>query len=73
MTNRMKERMNSDQADSLTISQILWITFTVVLVLFVGQKIYAAVSAKGNAVSDCIKSSNTLFTATASTCADSKP
>ena len=73
MTNRIKERMNSDRADSLTISQILWITFTVVLVLFVGQKVYAAVTAKGNSVAACIKSSNTLFTGGtgASPCANS--
>ena len=64
MNTRIKERMNSDRADSLTISQILWITFTVVLVLFVGQKVYAAVTAKGTAVANCVKSSNTLFTGT---------
>lgn len=61
IANRLKNRMNSNTAESLTISQILWIVFTVVLVLFVGRLIYNAVSAKGQSVAECIEKSNTLF------------
>lgn len=72
MNERFKNRMNSDSAESLTISQILWIVFTVVLVLFIGQLLYKAISKKGAAVADCIENSNTLFDKVGSDCANSK-
>ena len=72
MINKLKTRMNSDSADSLTVAQILQIAFVVVLVIAVGQMIYSSVSAKGKAVADCIDQSNTLFTGKGSTCMDSK-
>lgn len=72
MTERLTKRMNSDTAESLTVSQILWIVFTVVLVLFVGQLLYKAISSKGAAVADCIEKSNTLFNQDGSQCANKK-
>lgn len=71
MPKNFSSRFNDDTAESLTISQILWIVFTVVLVLFVGKLIFDAVSKKGKAVSDCIQNSNTLFSNnTKDTCAN---
>lgn len=73
MKEKLTRRMNSDTAESLTVSQILWIVFTVVLVLFVGQLLYKAISSKGAAVADCIDQSNTLFDKVGSQCANKKP
>lgn len=64
MRNKIRSRFNDDTAESLTISQILWIVFTVVLVLFVGGLIYKAVSSKGEAIANCLDNSNTLFQTT---------
>ena len=61
MPKNFSSRFNDDTAESLTISQILWIVFTVALVLVVGKVIFDAVTAKGKAVGDCIKNSNNLF------------
>lgn len=58
---RIMNRVNSDSAESLTISQLLWIVFTVVLVLFIGQLLYKAISKKGENIADCIEKSNSLF------------
>lgn len=64
MKNKFMNRINSDTAESLTISQILWIVFTVVLVLFVGKLFYDAISKKGSNIAKCINDSNTLFDGT---------
>lgn len=74
MRNKIRSRFNDDTAESLTISQILWIVFTVVLVLFVGGLIYKAISSKGAAIADCLDKSNTLFQTTDQNpaCANSK-
>lgn len=74
MRNKIRSRFNDDTAESLTISQILWIVFTVVLVLFVGGLIYKAISSKGAAIADCLDKSNTLFQTTDqnAACAKSK-
>lgn len=58
---RFINRVNSDRADSNSVSMILWIVFTVVLVITVGGIIYKAVSDKGNAVGKCIQASGTSF------------
>ena len=67
MKNRFMSRVNSDSAESLTISQILWIVFTVVLVLAVGTLLLNAIKSKGTKIADCIDKSNTLFNATKNT------
>lgn len=64
MRNKIRSRFNDDTAESLTIAQILWIVFTVVMVLFVGGLIYSAISRKGAAIADCLDKSNTLFQTT---------
>lgn len=64
MRNKIRSRFNDDTAESLTISQILWIVFTVVLVLFVGGLIYKAISSKGAAIANCLDKSNELFQTT---------
>ena len=72
MPKNFSSRFNDDTAESLTISQILWIVFAVVVVMAVGTVIMKAVIKKGNAVGACIDKSNTLFdgdTATAKACA----
>lgn len=61
MKNHMMERINSDRGDSLTISQILWIVFVVLLVMIVGNKIFAAVSRKGTDVANCIDNSDQVI------------
>ena len=61
MKNRFMSRVNSDSAESLTISQILWIVFTVVLVLAVGTLLLNAISRKGRNIAKCIEQSTTLF------------
>lgn len=74
MNERFKNRMNSDSAESLTVSQILWIVFTVVLVLYVGQLLYKAISEKGMGVANCLENSNTLFESVSGTdCSNSAP
>lgn len=67
MKNYLTERISSDTAESLTISQIVWIVFTIVVVLAITQKIYPAIVGKGDGVKSCINQSNTLFTAKNST------
>lgn len=61
MPKNFSSRFNDDTAESLTIAQILWIVFTVVLVIAVGKIIMDAVKAKGKSVGDCINNSNNLF------------
>ena len=61
MPKNFSSRFNDDTAESLTISQILWIVFTVVLVMAVGTVIMNAVTRKGEAVGKCIEKSNALF------------
>ena len=61
MPKNFSSRFNDDTAESLTISQILWIVFTVVLVMAVGTVLMKAISDKGKAVGDCINNSNNLF------------
>lgn len=58
---RFINRVNSDRADSNSVSMILWIVLTVVLVLTVGGIIFNAVKKKGDAVGKCIEKSDTLF------------
>ena len=65
MPKNFSSRFNDDTAESLTVSQILWIVFTVALVLVVGKVIFDAVSQKGKIVGDCITNSNNLFGGTA--------
>lgn len=72
MKNRLTQRMSSDTAESLTISQIVWIVFTIVVVLAITQKLYPAITGKGDAIKDCINQSNTLFDKTSSACANTK-
>jgi hypothetical protein len=64
MMNVIKNRISSDRGDSNTISIILWIVFTVVLVIAVGKIIFDAVKARGDKVAACIKNSNNVFTTT---------
>ena len=64
MPKNFSSRFNDDTAESLTISQILWIVFTVVLVIAVGKVLMDAITKKGDAVGKCIKNSNNLFGAT---------
>lgn len=61
MKSHVMNRINSDSAESLTVSQMLWIVFTVVLVLYVGQLLYQAISQKGKSIADCLNDSNNLF------------
>ena len=61
MPKNFSSRFNDDTAESLTISQILWIVFTVVLVTVVGTYIMKAITQKGNDVAGCIRNSNNLF------------
>ena len=65
MSKNFSSRFNDDTAESLTISQILWIVFTVVLVTVVGKFLMDAITQKGKDVGDCINKSNNLFGGTA--------
>ena len=65
MPKNFSSRFNDDTAESLTISQILWIVFTVVLVMVVGKFLMDAITTKGKDVGDCITNSNNLFGGTA--------
>jgi hypothetical protein len=58
---RFMNRINSDRADSTSVSMILWIVFTVVLVITVGHIIFAHVYGEGITVGNCIDNSNTEF------------
>ena len=64
MPKNFSSRFNDDTAESLTISQILWIVFTIVLVMAVGKILMDAITHKGKTVGDCINNSNNLFGAT---------
>jgi hypothetical protein len=68
---RFMNRINSDRADSTSVSMILWIVFTVVLVITVGGIIFNAVKNKGTSVGNCISNSNTVFGGGDSSCANS--
>ena len=59
----LKERFmsNSDIADSTSVSMILWIVFTVVLVITVGPILFDAVFQKGRSAKNCITNSPWLF------------
>ena len=61
MPKNLSSRFNDDTAESLTIAQILWIVFAVVLVIAVGKILMGAITNKGKAVGNCIEKSNTLF------------
>ena len=61
MPKNFSSRFNDDTAESLTISQILWIVFTVVLVMAVGKFLMDAITEKGDDVGKCIKNSSNLF------------
>ena len=65
MPKNFSSRFNDDTAESLTVSQILWIVFTVVLVIAVGKILMDAITKKGKAVGDCITNSKNLFSGTA--------
>ena len=59
--NRAKCRVESDRADSGTVSQILWIALTVVLVIGVATIIGRAINKKGVEVSETIDGADTKF------------
>ena len=61
MPKNFSSRFNDDTAESLTISQILWIVFTVVLVMAVGKFLIDAITKKSEDVGKCIENSNNLF------------
>lgn len=65
---RFMNRVNSDRADSNSVSMILWIVFTVVLVITVGGLIFNAVKKKGQSVADCINDSNSVFGGSSDKC-----
>ena len=65
--NYVKERISSDRGDSMTVSQMLWITFTVVLVIMVGQKVYTSIKKKSDQMADCIDKSDVIFSGTGGT------
>lgn len=67
MPKNFSSRFNDDTAESLTIAQILWIVFTVVLVMAVGKFLMDAITKKGKTVSECIDDSNNLFGGSANT------
>lgn len=58
---RFINRVNSDRADTNSVSMILWIVLTVVLVITIGAIIYNTIKNKATAVGHCIDQSNTLF------------
>lgn len=58
---RFTNRLSSDRADSLSVSQILWIAFVVVLVLSAGALIMKAIYNKTQQTADCINNSNNTF------------
>lgn len=64
--NKFINKVKSNRGDSNSISQILWITLTVVLVLVVGGVIYNAVSKQASKASDCITNANIVFTGNSS-------
>lgn len=53
-----KNRLNSDKAESLTVSQILWIVFTVLVVISVTTMIAKTVGNKSRDMDKRIQDSN---------------
>ena len=58
---RFMNRINSDRADSTSVSMILWIVFTVVLVITVGGIIYKAVWGRADGARNYINNSSGVF------------
>jgi hypothetical protein len=58
----IQNRLNSNRADSNTVSIIVWISITVLLVLAVGKEISKAVLDKGKEISKDINDAGTIVT-----------
>jgi hypothetical protein len=67
---RFMNRINSDRADSTSVSMILWIVFTVVLVITVGGIVFNNIKTKGHAAAVCIQNSEIVIPAGDTFCSD---
>lgn len=54
LQNHAEENIDSDRADSISVSQIMWITLAVVIVLGVGKIIYNGLTTKAQTTSNQI-------------------
>ena len=46
----IKTRISSDRADSNTISQIVWVSIAITIVIGIGGLLYNTIMTKGNAI-----------------------
>ena len=48
------QRFNSDSGESISVAQLLWIMFAVVIVIGLGTYLYKAMHSKARDTADCI-------------------
>lgn len=57
----IKQRFNSDSGESISVAQLLWIMFAVVIVIGLGTYLYNAMHAKARDTADCINKANSYI------------
>jgi len=55
------QRFNSDSGESISVAQLLWIMFAVVIVIGLGSYLYKAMHTKARVTADCINNANTYI------------
>lgn len=59
------QRFNSDSGESISVAQLLWIMFAVVIVIGLGSYLYKAMHSKARDTADCINKANTYINGSA--------
>lgn len=59
--NTIKNRISSDRGDSNSISNLIWISLTVIVVLAIGSMLAGAMGQKASDTANCIAQSGTSF------------
>ena len=54
----IKTRISSDRADSNTISQIVWVSIAITIVIGIGGLLYKTIMTKGNQITDDINNAD---------------
>ena len=54
----IKTRISSDRADSNTISQIVWVSIAITIVIGIGGLLYKTIMDKGKAITDDINNAD---------------
>ena len=55
------QRFNSDSGESISVAQLLWIMFAVVIVIGIGSFIYSSMKTKATETAKCIDKANSYI------------